>query len=97
MKITLSKTNIKFYCIEPPFGASFIENIQHDLSDFHASMLKLVGDAIRSRGSQHFWSDGEYCWYTNAKQTNVHRVWQTNNGILIYEDEENLYRVQINI
>ena len=94
----LSKSNIKFYFIEGENAARFIEDRQtnRDLSDFHAAALKIVGDTIRPRGSQFFWNDGEYCWYTDATQTKVHRLWQTNNGILIYEDTEYLYRVMIN-
>lgn len=99
MKTTLSKTNIEFFYIKPPFVHEFVGVRQscRELSDFHATMLKLVGDAIRNRESQFFWNDGEYCWYTDATQTKIHRVWQTRNGILIYEDEENLYRVKINL
>ena len=95
---TLSKSDIKFYMIEGENAARFIEDRQtnRDLSDFHKVALKMVGDTIRPRGSQHFWDDGEYCWYTDSTQTKVNRVWQTNNGILIYEDTEYLYRVKIN-
>ena len=96
---TLTKRNIKYHEIDGTNAASFIENRQKamDLSDFHATALKLVGDIIRSKDSQEFWLDGEYCWYTDATQREVHRIWQTNNGILIYEDMEDLYRVEINL
>lgn len=95
----MTTTTIKgfnLYQIEPPFGAQFCEDRQTNdkLSDFHAWALRKAGDAIRPRGSQHFWLDGEYCWYTDASQTIIHRVWQTSTGILIYEDGEYLYRVQ---
>lgn len=94
---TLNKKSIEFYEIDSQCASSFIEDRQmnKDLSDFHSAALKLVGDTIRPKGSQHFWNDGEYCWFTDATQKKVHRVWQTNNGILIYEDTEYLYRVKI--
>jgi hypothetical protein len=68
-----------------------------DLSDFQANAMKWVGDTIRQTKSQFFWSDGAYCWYTDATQTYRMGLWMTKNGILIFEDyeKEKLFRVQI--
>ena len=56
-----------------------------DLSDFEARMLELVGNAIRPRESQHFWSGGCYSWYRDGRQEKVDRLWLTKNGILVFE------------
>ncbi|MGN1173638.1 MAG: hypothetical protein ACI4SO_07610 [Muribaculaceae bacterium] len=58
-----------------------------DLSDFESSMLKLIGNAIRGRNSQHFWLNGAYSWYRDGRQEKVDSVWLTNNGIAVFEQE----------
>ena len=60
------------------------------MSDFEARMLELVGNAIRPRESQHFWSDGIYSWYRDGRQEKVDRLWLTKNGILVFEKSKNV-------
>lgn len=65
------------------------------LSDFHASAIKWVGDMIRPEGSQAFWSGGRYCWYVTPEQDSIALLWQTDNGILIYEFNDEFFNVEI--
>lgn len=98
MTTMINKSSFRFQEITEEFKENFKETSWHDLSDFQAQALKWAGDTIRQEGSQHFWSNGAYCWYTDATQSNEQCVWQTTNGILMYEDvtENKLYRVEFN-
>lgn len=58
----------------------------NEISDFQAKGLKWIGDALRGNKSQFFWSDGEYCWYTDETQSHICGVWMTANGIAMYTD-----------
>ena len=94
---TITKQNFKLYEIAEEFKENFVETAWNDLSDFHAEALKWVGDAMRPKDSEQFWNNGCYCWWTD-RQTHEFCVWQTVNGILMYEDvtEHKLYRVGFN-
>ena len=94
-KTSIKKSDVKFF--EVLEHDIFQKNRKEckDLSDFEASMLELVGNAIRPRESQHFWSDGSYSWYRDARQENVDRLWLTKNGILVFEKslDDDVYRL----
>lgn len=67
-------------------------------SDAESWMLKVVGDAIRNRSSEHFWNNGCYSWFiyiSKEVRSIEQRVFLTHNGILVFEDctEEEMYRV----
>lgn len=62
-------------------------------SDYHEHMLRVLGDSMRPDGSQYYWSDGRFMWYTDATQTTVEGIYQTANGILIFVHGGYLYRV----
>ena len=96
--ITLSKKNFDFYEIEKEYKENFVESQWNDLSDFHAEALTWIGDAIRGAKSQHFWSNGCYCWFTDETQSVEECVWMTQNGIAMYEKitEGKLYRISFN-
>lgn len=96
MAKVISKSNFSFFEIEEQFKKNFKEQAWSDLSEFHAEALTWVGDAIRGKNSQHFWSNGCYCWFTDERQDHEQCVWQTANGILMFEDlkEKKLYRVE---
>ena len=70
----------------------------NELSEFHAQALKWIGDALRGNKSQHFWSDAEYCWYTDETQSHICGVWMTENGIAMYTDyaTHKTFRIQFN-
>ena len=82
---TIKKSMLDFFEIKE--HDIFVNNKRgaKDLSDFESSMLELVGNAIRPRESQHFWSGGCYSWYRDGRQEKVDRLWLTKNGILIFE------------
>lgn len=67
-----------------------------ELSDFEAWGLKLAGDALRPKSSQHFWCNGAYCWFTDGKQDHEQCVFITRFGSLMFEDitRKELYRVR---
>jgi hypothetical protein len=96
MTTTINKNSFRFHEITEEFKENFKQQDWRELSQFHAEALKLVGEAIRPRGSQYFWSNGAYCWYTDETQRQEQCVWQTENGILMFEDctENKLYRVE---
>ena len=70
---------------------SFKENERP--SDFICESLKVFGDAIRPEGSQPFWLGGKYLWFTDEHQQHVAGIWTTDNGILIYQEGDNLFRI----
>lgn len=98
MATIICKRDFGFYEIAEEYKENFKQQSWRDLSEFHAEALVWVGNAIRQEGSQHFWSYGAYCWYTDATKSHEQCVWQTKNGILMYEDltEKKLYRVEFN-
>lgn len=95
---TLTKRNFDFYEIADEYKENFKETAWNDLSEFHAEALVWIGDAIRGAKSQHFWSNGCYCWYTDETQSVEECVWMTQNGIAMYEKitEKKLYRIVFN-
>ena len=100
-KTSIKKSDVKFF--EVLEHDIFQKNRKEckDLSDFEICMLELVGNAIRPRESQHFWSDGIYSWYRDGRQEKVDRLWLTKNGILVFEkslhdDVYKLFRVGFN-
>ena len=94
--VTLTKKNFKLWEIEKVSHNNFKMCDWHDLSDFQAVGLKWIGDALRQKESQHFWSNGAYCWYTDGKQDHEQCVWMTENGIAMFEDitKGELYRIE---
>ena len=51
--------------------------------------LKLIGDVIRPKESEHFWANGYYCWFINDREKKTsfeQRVYITSNGIVVFED-----------
>ena len=94
-KTSIRKSDVKFF--EVLEHDIFQKNRKEckDLSDFEACMLELVGNAIRPRESQHFWSGGCYSWYRDGRQENVDRLWLTKNGILVFEKslDDDVYRL----
>lgn len=98
MITVLTEQGFSLLAINEESKGNFKPQAWQDLSTFHAAALKWVGDAIRGNGSQWFWNDGAYCWYTDERQSSEQRVWQTENGILILEDCTSgiLFRVLIN-
>lgn len=94
--VTLTKKNFNLWKIEKVSHGNFKPFECHDLSDFQAQGLKWIGDALRQKESQHFWSNGAYCWYTNGKQDHEQCVWMTENGIAMFEDitKGELYRIE---
>ena len=100
-KTSIKKSDVKFF--EVLEHDIYLKNRKEnkDLSDFEARMLELVGNAIRPRESQHFWSEGCYSWYRDGRQEKVDRLWLTKNGILVFEqvldgDVYKLFRIGFN-
>lgn len=96
MTTILNKNDFVLHEIEGDYRMNFVPMKWHDLSDFHAEALTWVGNALRQKESQYFWCDGAYCWYTDDQQNHEQCVWQTANGILMFEDltDGKLYRVE---
>ena len=94
-KTSIKKSDVKFF--EVLEHDIFLKNRKEckDLSDFEICMLELVGNAIRPRESQYFWSDGSSSWYRDARQENIDRLWLTKNGILVFEKslDDDVYRL----
>ena len=94
-KTSIKKSDVNFF--EVLEHDIFLKNRKEckDMSDFEARMLELVGNAIRPRESQHFWSDGIYSWYRDGRQEKVDRLWLTKNGILVFEKslDDDVYRL----
>ena len=100
-KTSIKKSDVKFF--EVLEHDIYLKNRKEnkDLSDFEARMLELVGNAIRPRESQHFWSEGCYSWYRDGRQEKVDKLWLTKNGILVFEqvldgDVYKLFRIGFN-
>ena len=100
-KTSIKKSDVKFF--EVLKHDIYLKNRKEnkDLSDFEARMLELVGNAIRPRESQHFWSEGCYSWYRDGRQEKVDKLWLTKNGILVFEqvldgDVYKLFRIGFN-
>ena len=100
-KTSIKKSDVKFFEVfeYDIFQKNRKEN--KDLSDFEARMIELVGNTIRPKESQHFWSDGSYSWYRDGCQEKVDRLWLTKNGILVFEqaldgDVYKLFRIGFN-
>lgn len=98
MTTTINKNSFRFHEITEEFKENFKQQDWRELSDFQSQALKWAGDAIRSLRSEFFWSNGAYCWYTDATQSKEQCVWMTTNGILMFEDvtKNKLYRVEFN-
>lgn len=96
MKVSICKRDFSFFEISEDSQENFLGKTSRDLSDFDAWGLKLAGDAIRPKSSQHFWCNGAYCWYTDETQEHEQCVWLTRNNILMFQDfkTRKLYRVE---
>ena len=100
-KTSICKSDIVLFEITQPDSFLSSRKNARELSDFEASMLTLIGNALRCSGSQHFWSNGQYSWYRDGKQEKIDRVWLTDNGIVILEKETDdgsfqLFRLHFN-
>lgn len=82
--------------IDKEFWENFKPMRWNDLSDANCFTLRVIGDAIRPNGSQHFWSDGSYSWFVDERQDYEQRVWMTVNGTVMFEDctANELFRVE---
>lgn len=98
MKTVITRKNFELFRLDNESAKNFERCCAKELSDFHQESLKWCGNALRQKDSQHFWSDGRYCWYTDGTQEKIECVWMTTNGILMFEDLTNeiLYRVSFN-
>ena len=56
------------------------------LGDYHEFCLKTFGDTIAPKGAATLWLNGCYMWFVDSEQEQVQRVFQTENGILIFDD-----------
>ena len=93
---TILKSELSLHQVSNEFKQNFKETSWRDLSDFQAFALRKIGDALRQRNSQFFWSNGCYCWYTDDKQDHEQCVWMATNGSAMFEDitEGDLYRIE---
>ena len=98
MLTVIDKEDFKLYKIDKEFHGDFIPKDSHELSNAESWMLKVVGDAIRKRSSEHFWNNGCYSWFiyiSKEVRSIEQRVFLTHNGILVFEDctKKEMYRV----
>ena len=58
------------------------------LSGFEEFYLRELGNEMRKflPESQYFWRDGAYCWYTDATQSEIEKVYLLESGACIYEN-----------
>lgn len=100
----IERENLELSEIEKEYRENFrpIDEKDHRLSFFESFYLKVTGDVIRPKDSEHFWSDQTYCWYVYEKDEKGNRigshlfgVWLTENRLCMYEDfdAEKLYQV----
>lgn len=96
MTTTIRTSNFELHEIEKMYWCNFEACGCRDLTDFFAQGLKWIGDALRPNGSQYFWSDGFYCWFTDANQDHEQGVFITKSGNIMFKDFGNgkLYRVE---
>ena len=96
---TLTRKNIILHEIDKDAAFDWLASAKkyNELSNFESSMLRMVGDTLRERDSQHFWSNGCYCWYTDGKQDHEKCEWLTSNGNCVFEDctKHELYNIEI--
>lgn len=97
MATIIKKSSFSLFEIEKQYQGNFVPMKSRELSDFFAASLRWVGDALRPASSQHFWCDGSFCWFTDAKQNHEQCVFITENGNLMFQDITGgkLYRVEI--
>lgn len=87
-KLSLGRVDVEFIEIQDDENKKiWLNNAMnwHDLSGFYDVMLRKVGDAIRGPKSQHFWSNGCYCWYTDERQSVEECVYLTTSGNVVYQ------------
>ena len=61
----ISKGDLDFYLLPQEVCCDFVAKDTHELSDMESFLLKLIGDVIRPKESEHFWANGYYCWFIN--------------------------------
>lgn len=95
MKVTIYRESFDFYEIRNEHKQNFVHKTNRELGDAEQWALKTIGDAIRDYCSQHFWSDGCYCWYTDETQEREDCVFMSTTGVVCYENRKSgkLYRV----
>lgn len=95
MVVRISAQDLNFYEILKSYHNNFVAMPWGDLSDAWAQTLKWIGDAIRQKDSQFFWSGSCYCWYTDGRQDHEQCVFMTANGLVMFQDitKGELYRV----
>lgn len=93
--VRITDKDFRLYEIQNEFDDCWNPKPWNELSDFEAFFIRKIGDLIRGRESQHFWSNGQFSWYVDAKQEHIQRVWLTSNGILVFFDDTSgtIYRV----
>lgn len=82
------KQNLSLHPLPSYVIEDWKKNLCEHISDFNAFCIRLIGDVLRQPSSQHFWKDGKFMWFVDAKQNHVQAVWMTNNGIAVFEDEK---------
>jgi len=94
--VTITKNDFILHQLDRRVYEEWRSSKNENPSDFYATALKWVGDAIRGLGTQTFWVGGAYCWYSDDKQTRVNEVFVTDNGIACYIDDVKgcLYRIE---
>jgi len=98
MRINFDKNDFELVYINEHYHENFWANKKdtQELSDFEEWALKAAGDSLRKRETEHFWSEGRFCWYVDKMQSHQQCVFITRNGCLIFHDEKKneLYRVR---
>lgn len=86
---TIRRSDLRFLPVREECRKNFIDKRKdvHGYSEFEIEMTMRAGNAIRGSKSQHFWSEGKYCWFTDGTQSKIQCVWLTDNGNLLFEDE----------
>lgn len=82
--------NFSLYAIDNSDG---LFKVNERPGNFIEQSLMLVGNAIRPKESRHFGLGGKYLWFTDATQQHVAGVWASEEGALMYQDGDNLFRI----
>lgn len=91
-RINSRTINFSLYTIDNSDGAFKVNDRP---SDFICESLRMFGDAIRPGNSQHIWLGGKYLWFTENQEL-MSGVWVTDNGILMYQGGDDLFRIVFN-
>lgn len=99
----IERESLELYLLDNESKENFERRNDCDrLTSFESFWLKKTGDLLRPKGSQHFWTGDNYCWWVrefdkngNPVKDHEFSVWLTKNGNCMFEDhdEDKLYRV----